>query len=571
MGAQVQQPLAVLFTLPGGVAYCRRLHDLPNQWLAAGLAEGLVAATHPHGPIRTRSVASQYVQTMRRLVRELHDQDFTGGLTDLTPATLVRYWLSCDYHRERRIRVVLRAYQGTVGGLADGIVRHLSGRRINKVVESRPNQPYSDSEWQRLTTACTEVISAANGVHRTALEAAQRGADPTVHGVSRDNLAWLLARGGPLATTVLGRLSPVGEGVDRAEVLDIQRALFPAADTALAYLTLFAMRTGIVPDGIDTLTIGDITRTSGSSVLLSYRKGRTGGEALNLPRDAIRLLDRWLTHSALLREHAGTLADRLWIHTGGHRYGQGNDRIFTQPRTQARRAAWVRSIGILGDDGEPLPVHGGRIRATYHHRRDRSTWTGRSTIDPNHSARVEGDHYLSSHTPAQLDAIEGVIEQAQHDLRRKAAPPMVVTSEDAAAFTTAFPSLVADAGLDTAAINVLLTGEQDVFLAACADPLNSPHAPAGTLCPARPWVCLLCPLAAFAPRHLPHLLRLKEYFSQQGRRMTVAQFMRIFGPYAARLDEDILPRFGAAAIDAATRQLADTAAELPLHLEEQPL
>jgi hypothetical protein len=169
-----------------------------------------------------------------------------------------------------------------------------------------------------------------------------------------------------------------------------------------------------------------------------------------------------------------------------------------------------------------------------------------------------------------LDAIEGVIEQAQHDLRRKAMPPVVVTSENAAAFTTAFPSLVEDAGLDTVAINALLAGEQDVFVAACADPLNNPHAPAGTLCPARPWVCLLCPLAAFAPRHLPNLLRLKEYFSQQGRRMTAAQFMRIFGPYAARLDEDILPRFGAAAIDVVTRQLTDTA-ELPLHLEEQPL
>lgn len=89
--------------------------------------------------------------------------------------------------------------------------------------------------------------------------------------------------------------------------------------------------------------------------------------------------------------------------------------------------------------------------------------------------------------------------------------------------------------------------------------------------PGRPWVCLLCPLAAFAPRHLPNLLRLKGYFSRQARGMTTAQFLRIFGPYAARLDEDILPRFGPAAITAAAHQIADAAAELPLHLEEQPL
>lgn len=330
------------------------------------------------------------------------------------------------------------------------------------------------------------------------------------------------------------------------------------------------MRTGIVPDGIDALRLDNITRTSANTVLLSYRKGRTGDEALNLPRDAVRLLDRWLEHSAQLREHAGDLASRLWIYVGHDGLGRGQGRIFDRPRGQRQRRAWMESSGVLGDDGQPLPVHGGRVRATYHHRRDRTTWTGRTTIDPNHSARVEGDHYLSSHTPAQLDALEGVIEQAQGDVRRKAAPPVVINGEDAAAFAADFPRLVEDAGLDAAAIEALLSGEQDMFVAACASPLNGPHAPAGTLCPARPWVCLLCPLAAFAPRHLPNLLRLKEYFSRQAQQMTTAQFLRIFGPYTARLDEDILPRFGPVAIEAATRQSAETVAFLPLHLEEQP-
>jgi hypothetical protein len=560
--------LVVEFILPGGVTYARRMDDLPNQRLAADLVSALAAATHPHGPIRTRSVAEQYVTTVRRMVRELHAQDFAGGLADLTSATLVRYWLTCDFHRERRVRAVLMAYQDTVGGLAAAIVRHLAGRRINKIVKSRPNAPYSDTEWQRLTTVCVETISVAHAAHRSAIEAAERGADPVEHGVDRDNLSWLLTSTGPRATTaVLARL-PDGESADRAELLELQRALFPDTDTALAYLILFAMRTGIVPDGIDALTIDDITHTSPSSVLLSYWKGRTGREALNLPRDAVRLLDRWLTHSALLREHAGPLADRLWVHTGRDSRGRGTERILADPRTQYRRAAFVRAAGVLGDDAKPLPLHGGRIRATYHHRRDRSTWTGRTTIDPNHSARVEGDHYLSSHTPGQLDAIEGVIEQAQNDMRRKAAPPVVVTGEDAAAFVAAFPGLVAAAGLDGVAIEALLGGEQDVFVAACADPFNSPHAPAGTLCPARPWVCLLCPLAAFAPRHLPNLLRLKEYFSAQGRRLTVEAFIRTFGPYAVRLDGEILPRFGSSAIEAASRQLAETDT-LPLHLEEQ--
>jgi hypothetical protein len=43
---------------------------------------------------------------------------------------------------------------------------------------------------------------------------------------------------------------------------------------------------------------------------------------------------------------------------------------------------------------------------------------GRTTIDPNHSAQVEGDHFLHSHTPAQLDALETVTGQAQTDGRQ---------------------------------------------------------------------------------------------------------------------------------------------------------
>ncbi|MFG2979551.1 hypothetical protein ACGFYY_42015 [Streptomyces sp. NPDC048331] len=574
MPAEIQQPLAVLFTLPDDVTHDGILHDLPNQRLAADLAAGLVAATHPHGPIRTRSVARQYMTTMRRMARDLDAQGFTGGLAALTTAMLVQYWLTCDYHRERRIRVVLNAFQEAVGGLDPGICHHLAGRRINKAEKSRPNQPYSDTEWQRLGAACTEQITAAHRAHRQALEAAARGADPSVHGAAFENLAWLWLSAGPTAArAVCERLDTVHAGLDRALISAVERALFPVTDTAFAYLTLFAMRTGIVPDGIDGLRLDDITRTSANTVLLSYRKGRTGGEALNLHRDAVRLLDRWLAYSAPLREHAGGLAGDLWIHLGRDGGGRAAEpgKIFAKPRTQSRRRAWMESSGVLSDDGQPLAVHGGRVRATHHHRRDRTAWTGRTTIDPNHSARVEGDHYLSSHTPAQLDALEGVIEQAQDDVRRKAAPPIVVSSEDAAAFTAAFPRLVEDAGLDAKTVQALLSGEQDVFVAACASPLNSPHAPAGTLCPARPWVCLLCPLAAFAPRHLPNLLLLKEYFSQQARGMTTAQFVRIFGPYAARLDEDILPRFGPAAIDAATRQRVGAVSDLPLHLEERPL
>ncbi|MDQ2826549.1 MAG: hypothetical protein M3Y04_06285, partial [Actinomycetota bacterium] len=96
MPAEVRSPLAVVFSLPGGVLYERRLDDLPNQALAADLAQALAAATHPHGPIRTYSVAAQFVGTARRMARELHVSGFAGGLGEVTLAVIVQYWLTCD-------------------------------------------------------------------------------------------------------------------------------------------------------------------------------------------------------------------------------------------------------------------------------------------------------------------------------------------------------------------------------------------------------------------------------------------------------------------------------------------
>jgi pimeloyl-ACP methyl ester carboxylesterase len=121
-------------------------------------------------------------------------------------------------------------------------------------------------------------------------------------------------------------------------------------------------------------------------------------------------------------------------------------------------------------------------------------------------------------------------------LLRKALPPKVLDSDQAAEFASRFPDLVAQLGLDDEAIRELAGGVRDVFVAACADPLSGLHGPAGKPCPARPWVCLLCPLAVFAPRHLPNLMRLNAYFNRQFLAMPTRQFLAVFGPYAQRIE-----------------------------------
>jgi len=130
-----------------------------------------------------------------------------------------------------------------------------------------------------------------------------------------------------------------------------------------------------------------------------------------------------------------------------------------------------------------------------------------------------------------------------------------------------YPQLIASLHLDDAVIAELTGGQRDVLVAACADQLCGLHGPKGKPCPARPWVCLLCPLAVFAPRHATNLLRLKAFFSRQWRQMPAAQFMAVFGPYSQRIGH-VLDRYDPTVLLEAAHSVGDHDSELPLRPEE---
>ena len=143
----------------------------------------------------------------------------------------------------------------------------------------------------------------------------------------------------------------------------------------------------------------------------------------------------------------------------------------------------------------------------------------------------------------------------------------MVTGEDAAGLVRGYPELIAALRLDDTVIAELFGGTRDVFTAACADQLSGLHGPKGRPCPARPWVCLLCPLAVFAPRHAINLLRLKAFFPRQWQQMPAAQFMAVFGPYSQRIGQ-VLSRYDPSVLQAAACQAGDHDDELPLRPEE---
>lgn len=357
----------------------------------------------------------------------------------------------------------------------------------------------------------------------------------------------------------------------RRAVRQVRSDLFPHPVVQVAYSVLFGMYCGVVPDGMDDLGLDALEWTGDATMLITYVKGRTARESSNLPARAVRLLERWLAHSAPLRNFADAeIRGQLWISYTPKWFTASGEfsPVVGPPSGTGRHRDLVKQLGLVDDAGKPFVIHRGRIRATYHERLARRGWTGRATIDPNHTARTEGDHYVTPTSPAQLDAVESIIEDGQADILRKVLPPMVLSAEQAARFAEDFPDEVKRLEFDAAAIAELVGGERDVFTAACADQLAGVHGPAGQPCPARPWVCLLCPLAVFLPRHAANLLMLNAFFARQFRQMPTENFVRVFGPYADRLANEILPKLSAEAKAKGEREVADDDTDLPLRPEE---
>ncbi len=542
--------------------------DPRGAQLGRDLLIGLAEQVHPHGSVDQASTVLMYVRAARSMVARLAVHGFGGAAGDLTAAKLTEYWMGASVAQEACTRRMLQGFDAETGALSEVVRDLVAGRAFNPQFFRRVLPPYREAEWARLGTACSAIIEASFDVHLEALAAAARGRDPAIGGWNGDNLRWLLARSGPSTLAQVGAHVGISKGIAarRGGFGEASRALFPHLEVTVAYLLAFGMSSGVVPDGIADLVVGDIDWAGDASILLSYIKGRTGPESVTLSRPAVRLLERWLSHSALLRGFAGPVAGRqLWL--GVTR--EGYARVSAGPVDRGLIRRWAARQQLRDEDGVQLKIHRHRIRTTHQSLRDKRAWTGngRATIDPNHTAGVEGDHYLTATTPAQRDAVDSIVEDAQHDLLRRTEPPKVLSDADTVALARAWPELAGGLGLDDAALAELVGGQRDVFVAACADQLSGLHGPKGQPCPARPWVCLLCPLAVFAPRHATNLLRLKAFFSRQWRAMPAGQFMAVFGPYAQRIDQ-VLAGYAPAVLTAAAAMVADCDDELPLRPEE---
>ncbi|WP_329538214.1 hypothetical protein OG568_59425 (plasmid) [Streptomyces sp. NBC_01450] len=578
-GSVIAEPLGVSCVFMDARRAECFLNEARLPQLASQLMRALADLVKPHGDLDSPDSVRGYLVSIRFFLRDLDEYGFAGTAEDLSRPLLARALVALKQGRhESPIRLLLRRLDDLEGVFPADVRRFVDGRNFHArtAEDRRPLVPYSEREWANLISVCEGITGRAYTAFRAALKEAERGQDVAVGGWSRENIQWMLRHRGPEGTlprrvrgqyAAVRQLTKIYPGAGNEAVA----ALFPRPGIVFAYRILFGTRTGIVADGIAGLGLGDIDWAGDKTALVDYIKGRTAKESLTLSRSAVRLLERWLEHSSVLRQFApADLKGRLWLRfnpTGTYKWSAGR---FPKPD----ESNWYERNGLVDAEGKPFLVHSPRIRTTFEASKDRRIWqsTSRATIDPNHTPAVEGSHYVAHQTPTQKAATESIIESAQSDLIRRSQNPLVIKDDDdLAAFLEGFPAEAARLGLDDAALTELIGGERDVFAAACGDQLSGLHGPPGKPCPARPWVCLICPLALFAPRHLSNLMRLRAFFARQWQQTPAAAFMAIFGPYAQRLDDLLSPQskyFTAAALQDAAGQVADTDSELPLRPEE---
>jgi len=297
----IEAPLGIRCVFSDGRRAEYHLDDLPSPRLARDLATGLADLIHPHGTADSGGTVVLYVRALRSMVRALAAAGFTGGAADLRRGQLAGFWMAGPVRLEALTRSMVEGFARSGGGLGEGVLELAAGRHFNVQAFRRALPPYPEADWQRLTGICRKVADGSYAVHRQVLIDASGAQRPGPGWWQPANLHWLLARLGPVSISEFGTHLGISDAVVRSRggFHDAVMGAFPHLDTLIAYRLLFGIYSGIVPDGIADLVTGDIDWAGDSTILLSYVKGRTAEESLNLPRPAVRLLEQWLAHSAL--------------------------------------------------------------------------------------------------------------------------------------------------------------------------------------------------------------------------------------------------------------------------------
>lgn len=218
-------------------------------------------------------------------------------------------------------------------------------------------------------------------------------------------------------------------------------------------------------------------------------------------------------------------------------------------------AAWVRRQGIAEEVSKPHTF--GRLRKAavaaaidddpLSYRRDRR----------NHGTETLFAHYLTSEPTKNRQGAKLALRMktlfaaavAGEEATKEGGGPTVIDDGALALLCRGIstPGLAADTA------ERLVANELDGPMAACRDPLSSPHAPAGQACPfSANGACYRCPNAFITKRHVPAILGLVEAIDP-ARAGDLSVWSRNWEDIYVFLTTAVLPALGVEAVDHAHR------------------
>lgn len=445
--------------------------------------------------------------------------------------------------------------------------------------KSTPRDAYSDRVAEQLRASCRLRISQV--IQRLSVDADAlvaggrdpRGVEPSDHpngaGKGRslgwqrpEHLAWELDRAGPMSLAQWRKRS--GYVLIKTSLSAVHRFLFPtAADLAPFYLLLL-LETGIPPAGVLSLDVNCLRNPRRGLVDLRYYKARAHSSMLEAVRDGnaftpggiVRAL---FTITRRLRLHSaqsgGTPATTLWLRWSPITARASPERFSLQGSMSGWDgngsgpiADFVREAGLVDDEGRPLhSIQPARLRKTHKRIWYERTHGQLEDLAYDHTPQVAAVHY------GAIPALRATHEQTAEDGIRdalavaRAATVTVVTLEDEARLVageagvggrlTRHPLPVLRQIVDSPA--------QDVFLASCANFLDSPFGVPGEPCPVATWRCLECDNAVVTPRKLPALIAFLNAALSERAALGEDLWHVKFGRACDRIEGEILPQYPA--------------------------
>ncbi len=291
----------------------------------------------------------------------------------------------------------------------------------------------------------------------------------------------------------------------------------PGPAVLVALHVQLALATGEPPEVLRALDAGDVTITREATgepgrgrqhreVAVTYTKRRSAERYQIIytrrDREAADAFAALIELTSPLRARApGT---SLWLTGSG---GQAGQAPWFGPRYSLR--SWVRQH-VRDEDGNPAEVSEPVV-----FRRFRKTATAQEALaNPaqylrsrrRHRPQTFFEHYTASPV-LRAEAGRILLEAVSEQFGAATGGPVIVAPPAGQLLETSQPA----PGLDPLTSEKLAAGELDTPVAACRDPLDSPHAPKGSACPVfANGQCYQCPNALITRRHLPAALALAE-------------------------------------------------------------